>query len=170
MLRGCRYSMQRCRALRTAVARARTRWKGRDQTDVPPAAPSLLLFMSRLDGRTHATCVRAADKTECESEQRRSRESREVHWSQDQAHAVFSGEATGGHAGAGGCSSGARRRCRSDAACSMRYQRRLIQRPAARSARAPESASAGEGAKKNLRVTRVSQRARSSRTDVRIAS
>ena len=39
-------------------------------------------------------------------------------------------------------------------------------------ARAPESASpsAGEGAKKNLRVTRVSQRARSSRTDVRIAS
>ena len=30
--------------------------------------------MSRLDGGTHATCVRAAVKTECESEQRRSRE------------------------------------------------------------------------------------------------
>ena len=59
-------------------------------------------------------------------------------------------EATGGHAEPGSGSSGARRHCRSDAAWSVRYRRRLVQRPAARSARATESASASEGAREKL--------------------
>ena len=139
----------------------------RDYAPVPLTLAPLLLFHRGFDGRIAVRRGYAPVKTACESEQRRERERCKRLKTCKRRQLVVVADAS---AESSSDSSRAQRPLASDVVCSIRYRNELVHRPAAPSARAPESACLASTLKKNLCLTHVSQRSPVSRTDVQIGS
>ena len=139
----------------------------RDCARVPLSARCLLLFHRRLHGDMHACRAHVPVKTACESEQT---QSVQRYMRRKNSDSFLTREAVGVKTLSRPDSSCAQRHQESDVPWSIRYRCELAHRPAAPSARAPQSACSATTLGKNLCQARVSQRPPESRTHVRISS